>query len=314
MNPKISCILPVYNCKPYLKEAIESILNQTLRSFELVIVDDGSADGSSEIIDWFAAQDNRVKVVRQKNQGIVAALNNGIKHATGKYLARMDGDDISLPDRFEFQFNYLETHPNVSIVGGRSLKIDASGVVAEPLVKKITPRTVTDLRNFPPKIAATIHPLMMTRMDLVRKLGGYSDKYLHAEDYDIFAKLGMFGEVHNPEVYVLKYRVHGNNTSVLQLEQQETNAILSELDNIRIYRESTSLPEIRLSVHSIEGYKKIRIARRRLSLGHRVELSSFISAFGDISRGVFSTNLYTTVRLYALLSFNFNKWIKAHFR
>src|SRR5882724_11073612 len=110
--PLVSCILPVFNGALYLEEAIHSVLGQTFRDFELIIIDDGSTDTTAEIIAQAAKIDHRVISLRQANAGIVSALNNGLRCATGKYVARMDADDISLPQRFAFQVSYLDSHPD----------------------------------------------------------------------------------------------------------------------------------------------------------------------------------------------------------
>ena len=109
--------MPVFNNEKYLKESIESILKQTYVDYEFIIVNDGSTDGSQKIIEDYQKQDDRIILLTQDNQGITKSLNRGIKNSKGKYIARMDADDVCDPKRFEFQIQFLEKHPNTDIVG-----------------------------------------------------------------------------------------------------------------------------------------------------------------------------------------------------
>src|SRR4051812_38318159 len=110
---QVSVLMPVYNAGRYLAEAVDSVLTQSFRDFEFVIVDDGSTDGSAAMLDDYARQDSRVKLVRRPNTGIVGALNDGLRECRGEFVARMDADDVSLPERFEKQVAYLREHHEV---------------------------------------------------------------------------------------------------------------------------------------------------------------------------------------------------------
>ena len=126
-RPAISCVLPVYNCEEYLKESIQSILKQTFRDFELIIINDGSTDSSSAIIEEMRLCDDRITVLNQENEGIVVALNRGLAISRGLFIARMDGDDIAAPDRFKIQYEFLRRYPDVVVVGGLARGIDGLG-------------------------------------------------------------------------------------------------------------------------------------------------------------------------------------------
>ncbi|MDP3332522.1 MAG: glycosyltransferase family A protein, partial [Methylococcaceae bacterium] len=120
-KPAASVIFPVYNAGEYLDAAIESILSQTFKDFELLLLNDGSTDGSLSRLEYYASQDSRCKVFTSANRGLVGTLNEGIRLAAGDILFRMDQDDISLPDRFEKQMRYLAEHPECVLVGSRVL-------------------------------------------------------------------------------------------------------------------------------------------------------------------------------------------------
>ena len=126
--PLISVVMPTYNSIRFIRESIESILNQTFVDFELIIIDDGSTDGSSEIIADYKKYDNRIYVcTNPKNLGIVASLNRGLSCARGQYIARMDSDDISYPTRFQKQIDFLDKYSDVGILGGAVQYIDSDG-------------------------------------------------------------------------------------------------------------------------------------------------------------------------------------------
>ncbi|MBA7555263.1 Undecaprenyl-phosphate 4-deoxy-4-formamido-L-arabinose transferase [subsurface metagenome] len=160
-NPYISVIMPCYNGAQYLREAIESILNQTFHDFEFVIINDGSTDASQEIIDSF--NDDRMLVIQQKNMGITKSLNKGLEMARGEYIARQDADDISFPDRFEKQVAYLDAHPEVAVLGGAIIRIDEKG---NPLNKFVFPQSHEKITKKLYKDNQIVHSLL--RIDKTR--------------------------------------------------------------------------------------------------------------------------------------------------
>lgn len=135
MAPAVSVVMSVFNEEAHVAEAIESILKQTFADFEFIIIDDASTDGSPALIETYAQKDSRIKVFTQpENQGLAVSLNKGLRQATGTYLARMDADDISYPERFQKQFDYLERHPELGALGTFMKEIDEKGeVVPRPV-------------------------------------------------------------------------------------------------------------------------------------------------------------------------------------
>ena len=130
-SPRISCVLAVWNGEAYLPESIRSIQAQTFHDWELIVIDDGSTDRTDQILDQFQRKDTRIRVYHQSKQGLVASLNQGILAARGEYIARMDADDISMPDRFATQLNYLDRHHNIGVCGSwiETFGADSSEVV-----------------------------------------------------------------------------------------------------------------------------------------------------------------------------------------
>lgn len=253
-DPRVSVILPCYNGEAYLREAVGSILDQTYSDFELIVVDDGSTDRSPEILRTMAQQDRRIRVVTQANGGIVAALNTAIDHARGEYIARMDADDVSFRDRLAFQVSYLDQHGDVVLVGGHA--------VADLCPTPSSTRTTggrharTDLSVFPPRIAVSMHPLIMMRAAALRAMGGYRHDYRHAEDYDLFIRASALGRIVNPPVDMLFYRRHEGAISIGNVEEQERSAVRAELDAIAGM--GTGLPPAPI----VDAYTKLRIFRR----------------------------------------------------
>jgi glycosyltransferase involved in cell wall biosynthesis len=259
MAPRISCLLPVYNGEAFLVEAVDSILSQTYRDFELVVVDDGSRDATPDILRAFAEKDDRVRVVRRENGGIVAALNTGLSASRGDYVARMDADDISLPERFQFQLDYLDVHPGCVLVGGfaRSLKPDGSFDGRTTGGRHLR----TDLSCFPPRVAVAMHPLIMVRRAALLQVGGYRSTFPHAEDYDLFLRLSKLGTIDNPDRDLLIYRRHDGAISLKHLETQERSAALAEMHAIAGDSTDGDVPPWLL-----EPYVRLRIWRRYRSV------------------------------------------------
>lgn len=307
-SPAISCILPVYNGEKYLEQSIQSILDQTFRDFELIIINDGSTDKSPAIIEDKRQSDRRLVVIHQDNKGIVAALNAGIAAANGAFIARMDGDDISSPDRFEIQHAFLIENPDVVLVGGATRNIDDTG---RPLsTPGYNAHRITNLLCFPPKVVTVVHPLAMMRAEAIKSIGEYSSRYPHAEDHDMFMRISELGRIENLREVILDYRFHGGNVSVQKLAQQERNAALAEIDNVRAARKKHGKRALRLSSNMFEAYVAIRILRRELGLGNLQKPEHFAGIIFKIIKGLPGSEPFTTGRLLLMIMFHAIRSIK----
>jgi glycosyltransferase involved in cell wall biosynthesis len=215
----VSVVLPVWNGERFLAQAIDSVLGQTLTSFELIVVDDGSSDGSLAIARAYAQHDPRVHVLRLGHGGLARALNAGIETAHGRYLARMDADDVSRPHRLEQQVAYLESHPACVAVGSAIDVIDENGAY---LGVKTFAATNEDI------LAALIngsssplaHPTVMARRETLLAAGGYHLHRYPSEDLDLWMKLSQFGELANIAEPLLFYRRHPGAVSVRERDTQ----------------------------------------------------------------------------------------------
>jgi glycosyltransferase involved in cell wall biosynthesis len=240
-HPIVSVVMPVYNSEHYLRAAVESILAQTLSDFELIAVDDGSTDGSASILADFCKQDERVVIISSpQNQGIVSALNRGLQMARGEYIARMDSDDISLPERFERQVEFLETHPQVGVLGSKAIFMDSYGRdiarVGHP-IGDLSIRWTSLLAN------VFFHPTVMIRRSILTDYDlGYRPDFQSVEDYDLWVHLLAHTQAANLDRPLVRYRVHAESiSSQYNQKQKEKHAQISFAYIQRLF------PEIRFT-------------------------------------------------------------------
>lgn len=213
--PEISVVLPVKNGERYLAEAVASILWQTVSDLELIVVDDGSTDTSVPIVERYCERDRRVRLLRSTGVGISAALNHGMRHASGRYLARMDADDISVPSRLETQISAFESMPGVGLLGTRTIQFGARN--GSPVVLQDPDLCRIALCLFNP----LTHPSVMLRADLPDKHGiYYSTEYPYAQDYDWFSRLAQVTNIANIDDPLLFYRVHDGQVSTSRRTEQ----------------------------------------------------------------------------------------------
>jgi glycosyltransferase involved in cell wall biosynthesis len=217
--------LAVHNGEKYLREAVESVLAQTLTDFKFLIIDDGSTDASPQILRQFAAADSRIQLVTQPNAGLTRTLNRGLKLAETEFVARMDSDDVCLPTRLKAQVAFLREHADVSLVGSSVELIDPEGCPIWPKPGVLVEHEKIDadlLRKGWP----IVHPAVMMRKNAVMAIGGYDETYLTNQDHDLFLRLAEHGRVANLPQTLLKYRQHFDSISltkfVLQWDTVET--------------------------------------------------------------------------------------------
>jgi glycosyltransferase involved in cell wall biosynthesis len=226
MQPLVSVVLPVRNGERWLAEALDSVTGQALRDWELIAIDDGSQDGTPGILADCAARDSRVSVVRQEALGLVAALNRGVAAAQGSYIARLDADDRAVPDRLDRQAAYLESHPEVGLLGTWAQEIDGAGRrrgVLRP------PADHADLERLLMRGNPFVHSSVMLRTALVRRLGGFRATFQAAEDYDLWLRIAETATVANLPQVLVEYRVHGGNVTARNAVRQAFSARLARL-------------------------------------------------------------------------------------
>jgi glycosyltransferase involved in cell wall biosynthesis len=221
-DPVVSVIMPTYNAEKYLHEAVDSILSQTFSDFEFIVIDDGSTDTSGIMLSEYARKDARIRVYRQpSNQGIVAALNRGLALAQGKYIARMDADDISLPDRLKKQVAFMDTHPDIGVVGTCAEIINRDGQCIDTIDYPLTDPLIHWALCF---YSPIIHPSIMACCGILRSAGGYLSTYPHTEDYELWARLSPTTHFANLPDRLLLLRMHDSNISVVNRTVQIKNS------------------------------------------------------------------------------------------
>lgn len=201
-DPLVSILMSVYNAQDTLGQGIDSILAQTYRNWEMIIVDDGSSDGSAEIIRHYAQADSRIRPVAQKNTGLTIALNNGIPHCRGKYIARQDADDFSYPERIQVQVALMEADSSIVLCGGNCDSIYENGLSVpwgwrddESLKKVLMFRT------------PFAHSTAMMRADVLKNLGGYDASFKTSQDMELWIRMANTGRVSMARQSLIKRHV-----------------------------------------------------------------------------------------------------------
>lgn len=232
--PKISVLMPFYNCERTLAEAIESILSQTVEDFEFILVNDGCTDGSAALAQSYAAKDSRIQLVGDDhNRGLVERLNQGVALCRGNFFARMDGDDWSFPRRFAAQLDYLEAHKSIVAVSSAHIHIDGEGVITGAHTPNLNGEN--DQYEIPAREPYLPHPFLMTRTQIIKNMGGYRH-VLHAEDADICWRLIEFGSVRNSSCPLGMYRIHDNSVSARSEANGRLQATYSQIAAISAQR------------------------------------------------------------------------------
>jgi len=229
----ISVIMPVFNAEKTIFKAVESILSQTIKDIELIIIDDGSSDKSFQIISSF--EDKRINLYRnKKNSGIVFCLNLGLSLAKGEYVARMDADDICMSDRFFYQLRFFKNNPEFMLVGSGADFIDDNEVKKRKVFMPLTYKKISSFALFG---SPFIHPVTMFRSKLIKLGYRYSDSYDGAEDYKLWIDILKDYPVANLEYSLIKYRLSANGiTKTEDRNHKKRYRVLSSIHKISLSR------------------------------------------------------------------------------
>lgn len=236
-DPLVSVIMSVYNGSAFVEEAANSILVQSYRNIEFIIIDDGSTDHCPEILKRLARSDSRIRLIIQENCGIPITANRMIEQSRGRYISLMDHDDVKLSDCIAKQVDYLNKRPHCVAVGALSRTINEHGKVLKRRKKisyKLQSYSVRrpNFLTFPPEIPSITNPSALIRSDAVKLVGGYRENLIYAHDFDLWFRLSKLGEIHQINDELILYRVHGKNTTVtkrLEILRFEIIVVLSAL-------------------------------------------------------------------------------------
>ncbi|MXO73457.1 glycosyltransferase family 2 protein [Alteraurantiacibacter buctensis] len=228
-TPPLSVAMSVYNGARFLESAIDSVLAQDFADFEFLIVDDGSSDGTPDILRAYAARDPRVIPIVRENRGLVASLNQLLGLARAPLVARMDADDLAAPDRFSAQLAFLAEHPEVGVLGSWTTDIDEYG---EPCTAGPEDHPVTHeefLANVVRGGPLLAHPTVIYRRDVVLSVGGYHKAFRHCEDFDLWLRLADRTRIANLPRRLLRYRHYAGQVSQRHAVEQQIGVAVARL-------------------------------------------------------------------------------------
>ena len=211
--PRVSVLMTVYNGIPFLEESLKSVLNQTYLDFECVVVDDGSTDGTADLLRQFSERDPRFFIIHRENGGTAAAANQGLAQCSGEYVARMDADDISLPTRLERQVAYLDAHPDCGLVGTQVVPLGDRGIGKSlhlPLDHSSISIALRSGRH------AVAHSAIMMRTTLLKQIDGYW-KHRLVDDWDMMLRMSEICQLANMNEVLHHYRIHRGSLNGKQM-------------------------------------------------------------------------------------------------
>ena len=214
MKSQVSVIMPAYNAERFIGDAIESILSQTLRNYELIIIDDGSEDRTYDIISQYARKDNRIRVIRQNNSGISNTLNRGIAEARSPWVAIMHADDVALPQRLEKQLQATQANPNVVVWGTYAYHISSRGKILS--ISQTGPISENEFheRRRIGELMIVLHPSAFIKKEIVQRVGGYNPDFDGSEDLELFDRMAEHGAMVALPEPLICYRIHSSSISM----------------------------------------------------------------------------------------------------
>lgn len=217
--PAVTVLMPVYNAERFVAETVDTILSQTFRDFEFLIINDGSTDRSLEILEGYSRRDDRIRLISRANTGYVAALNEGLALARGEFIARIDADDLSDPRRLQLQVDRMRAEPQLVALGSNASAIDEDGL---PLGDYSVPLTHEEIEaNHLAGSSSIHHPAVMLRPEAVKRVGGYRRELMPCEDFDLWLRLGEIGRLANLCESLLIKRLFAGSAVATHLGNQE---------------------------------------------------------------------------------------------
>lgn len=308
MKPKISVIMPNYNTQiDILGEAVDSILKQTYTNFELIIVDDCSTNESYNYLQ--ALSDSRILLIRNENNlGITKTLNIALSHARGEYIARMDSDDVSLPDRLEKQLLFMEKSPNVVVCGTYAKEI---GDGEKERCRKIPMKKIYQCSVLFGNVYGLIHPTAFFRSSVLKDNNiWYDEKIETAQDYAMWAECCRYGEISNVEEVLFLYRIHKGQVSARKRELQRECTIytlkkqllniMPEISDYEVEQHYKYCVTNEISREMKKWFKTIIVENRKNNYVDQVELVEFVRSFWKLKVNIVSSNLQTIQQLVCL--------------
>lgn len=216
--PKVSIVMSVYNGEEFLEDSILSVLNQTYKNFEFIVVNDCSSDGSLKILEEFKNKDPRIKIINnEKNIGLTRSLNKGILTSEGEYISRLDAGDISLPERLEKQIHFLDNNKDIGLIGTWTYIINTEGKtigeIKYPIEDKKIKKDLIKYNTF-------VHSSIMFRKNLASMVNFYDENYKYTQDYNFYIRLFPYTQFANIPIFLIKYRQIPNSITFSKNKRQ----------------------------------------------------------------------------------------------
>ncbi len=281
-NSKI--IMPVYNGEKYLVQSIESILNQTYRNFEFIIINDGSDDKSLNIVNRYKETDERIIVVSRDNKGLIYSLNEGIDLAKGEYIARMDCDDISMPDRLEKQIRFLQSNIEYGLIGTWYIQIDKDN---NEIQEYYFPKRNEEIKAFFAVANVLAHGSIMARKELLSKNKYGAGNYNLIEDFDLWVRIAAETKIAILGEFLYKYRWYSDNFS-----NQKFSAMRNEMSELTQDYWENNFSSIKYYLNFIfdSKYNKTRCDGEKKFI--------FNYSYGFVKRAIFSRKYIFAISIY----------------
>lgn len=247
-NPSISVVMAVFNAEKYLKESIDSILNQSYKNFELLIINDASNDKTDSILSSYS--DDRIVIIKNEvNKGLTKSLNIGLKHAKGDFIARQDADDVSINNRLELQLNFLKSNIDCTIVGTQCYLIDEnSRPIQFPALSK--PLEMGAIRRYAAVDNPFLHSSVLFRKKDVMDIGGYNEEFKTSQDFELWSRLLNKSRGANLPIKLIKFRIHKESVSsdlYKNIQNNDRLVLISKINNIMIGHIQNFIGNIELS-------------------------------------------------------------------
>ena len=263
----VDVVMSVYNGAKTIESAVASIQAQTVRDIRIIVVNDGSTDGTRPIIECLAAADPRILLLNRENSGIVDAANAGLAFCTSDIVARLDADDIALPDRFEKQLRYLEEHPDCVAVSGAIRHMDEAGTVFGPVLH-FRSADLADPTWYPQREPYLAHPFVMMRREAVETVGRYRH-VIYAEDVDLYWRLQEVGRLSSMPDLLGYYRMHSESVSSTSVRNGRVAAVNSQRSGLSAMRRRANRPDLAFPTTAQRDYEQARSLENMVALGSR---------------------------------------------
>jgi glycosyltransferase family 2 len=306
-NSLVSVLIPCYNCEEYVEEAVMSIIKQTYPNLEILVIDDGSTDNTGNILKILAKEDPRIIYIKnEENLKLIATLNKGLNLCKGKYIARMDADDISLPTRIEKQVNFLEAHPEIGIVGTYTKNFGVNNKTWEMDTEDKYIRTHLFYNT------CFAHPSVMVRASALRNNHlYYNPDYPHAEDYKLWCDIAQYTKLANIPEVLLYYRINEKQVSNKYNKEQKETAQRIREEYINDFLTERNVPINFSSQSTINEILQLRHYIREKYILKKILLTWCDSSENkkEIVRLLTSTNIFN-IGLVNSLRIVFHKVIK----